>query len=115
MLQLLADEHFSHRILRGIKLRSKNLEVLTAQAVGLGGASDPALLAWAAERQRILLTHDRQTTPKHAHDRMRARLPMPGVVVVSDIAPVGEVIELVTLYLESGSEEEFDSHVIYLP
>jgi len=115
MLTFLADEHFSHRVLRGIKLRSKNLDVVTSQTVGLDGASDPALLAWAAEQQRILLTHDRQTIPKHAYDRIRARLPMPGVVVVSDTAPVGEAIELVTLYLESGGAEEFDNQVIYLP
>lgn len=115
MLPFLADEHFSHRLLRGIKLRNKSLDLMTAQTVGLDGASDPALLAWAAEEQRILMTHDRQTIPKHASERIRARLKMPGVIVVSDAAPVGEAIELVTLYLQCGSAAEFDNHIVYLP
>jgi hypothetical protein len=47
MLSVLADENFSHRILRGIKLRVKNLDAIVAQSVGLCGATDPTLLAWA--------------------------------------------------------------------
>ena len=84
MLSFLADENFSQRVLRGVKLRIKNIDVAVAQRLGLGGASDPALLAWAAEQQRILLTHDRQTIPRCAYDRIRAGQPMPGVIVVSD-------------------------------
>lgn len=72
MLAFLADENFSHRVLRGVKLRIKNLDLAMAQKVGLGGVSDLALLAWAAEHQRILLTHDRQTVPRYAYDRIFA-------------------------------------------
>jgi hypothetical protein len=91
MLSVLADENFSHRILRGIKLRAGNLDLLIAQNVGLGGSKDSALLALAAEQHRIVLTHDRQTIPRHAHERIRSRQPMPGVIVVSDTMPGDEL------------------------
>ncbi len=82
--------------------------------MGPDGTSDPALLAWAAKERHILITHERQTTPKQAYDRIRARLKMPGVILVSHTAPVGEAIELVTLYLKCGSAAEFDNHIVCL-
>jgi predicted nuclease of predicted toxin-antitoxin system len=115
MLSLLADENFSHRILRGIKLRIKNLDVVVGQSVGLCGASDPSLLAWAADQRRIVLTHDRQTLPKYAYDRIRSHQAMPGIIVVSDTMPVGEAIEVVTMYLECGTAEDFENLVMFLP
>jgi hypothetical protein len=115
MFSILADENFSYRILRGLKLRVKNLDLVVAQAVGLQEASDPELLAWAADEHRIVLTHDRQTMPKHAYGRVRSRQPMPGIIVVSDTMPVGEAIEALTMYLECGTAEDFENLVLFLP
>jgi Domain of unknown function (DUF5615) len=114
MLSVLADENFSHRILRGIKLRAGNLDVVVAQNVGLGGRKDAALLEWAAEHRRIVLTHDRQTIPKYAYDRVRALQPMPGVIVVSDTMPIGEAVEVLTIFLECGAAQDFAGFVIFL-
>jgi uncharacterized protein with PIN domain len=115
MLSVLADENFSHRILRGIRLRAGNIDVLIAQNVGLGRSKDAALLRWAAEQRRIVLTHDRQTIPKHAYERVRARQPMPGVIVVSDTMPIGEAVEALTVCLECGAVEDFENLVTFLP
>ncbi len=115
MVPVLTDENFSHRILRGIKLRIKNLDVVLAQSAGLGGARDPTLLAWAADQRRIVLTHDRQTIPQYAYDRIRSHQPMPGIIVVSDTVPIGEAIEVLAMYLECGTADEFENLVIFLP
>src|SRR5579872_1695650 len=115
MLSVVADENFSQRILRGIKLRVRGLDALVAQNTGLCGASDPALLAWAAEQRRVLLTHDRQTIPRYAYDRIRSYQPMPGVIVVSDTMPVGEAIETLTIYLECSMPEELENLVVFVP
>ena len=66
MLRLLIDQDLDHVILRGLLLRVPNLDVITAHQVGLSNASDPEVLAWAAEQERILVTHDRRTMPYHA-------------------------------------------------
>lgn len=115
MLPVLADENFNQRILRGLKLRIRKLDLIVAQSVGLCGASDPALLAWAADQGRIVLTHDRQTLPAHAYHRIRSRQPMPGIILVSDTMPLGEAIEILELYLECGTAEEFQDLVLFLP
>ena len=56
MLRLLIDQDLDHVILRGLLLRVPNLDVITAHQVGLSNASDPEVLAWAAEQERILVT-----------------------------------------------------------
>ena len=115
MVSLLADENFSHRILRGIRLRVDKVDLVVAQGTELSGARDPGLLAWAAEHDRILLTHDRQTMTEYAYDRVRAHQPMPGIIVVSDKIPVGEAIELLTMYIECGMPKDFENLVTYIP
>jgi len=59
MLRLLIDENFDHRILRGVKLRLPQLDYLAVQDTELKGIKDPPLLAWAAENNRVLVTHVR--------------------------------------------------------
>ena len=115
MLPVLTDENFSHRIVRGLKLRIKNLDLVVAQAAGLCEARDPALLAWAANQGRVVLTHDRQTMTKYAYDRVRSHQPMPGIIVVSDTMPAGEAIEVLTIYIECGTPQDVENLVFFLP
>jgi superfamily II DNA or RNA helicase len=69
---LLFDENFNHRILHGLELRVPNLDYVVAQEIELKGAKDPDLLAWAAEQNRIVVTHDLETMLKYAYDRVAA-------------------------------------------
>jgi hypothetical protein len=58
MLRLLVDENFDNDIVRGVLRRSMHVDLLRVQDIGLAGAEDPDVLAWAAQDNRILLTHD---------------------------------------------------------
>lgn len=84
MLRLLADENFSSDILRGLFLQRPDLDVARVQDVGLRGAVDPDILAWAARQGRIILTHDRATMPAYALQRVADGVEMPGVFIVGD-------------------------------
>ena len=66
MLRLLADENFNGDIVRGLLLRKPDLDIVRVQHVSLSGWVDPDVLAWAAENNRIVLTHDRATMPDFA-------------------------------------------------
>jgi hypothetical protein len=44
MLRLLADENLNNAILRGLRLRNPDLDIVRVQDVGLSGAEDPAVL-----------------------------------------------------------------------
>ncbi len=72
MLRLLADENFHGDIVRGLLLRQADLDIVRVQDVGIAGADDPDVLAWAAENNRIILTHDRATMTDYAYERVAA-------------------------------------------
>lgn len=78
-------------------------------------AKDEAILELAASTGRIVLTHDRQTMPKYAFDRVRAGLPMPGVVVVNKRVSVGAAVHALQLFLDCSSQEEWKDQVVFLP
>jgi hypothetical protein len=79
MLAPAADENLNNDIIRGLLRRRPDLNIIRVQDAGLSGASDPEVLAWAAQEGRILQTHDVSTLTRHAYDRVQAGLRMPGV------------------------------------
>jgi hypothetical protein len=90
------------------------LDLVRVQDVGLLNAEDPAILAWAAEDNRVLLTHDRATVPAFAYERMRGGESMPGVFVVDDRAAIGQAIDDVLLFALCSEESEWEGQVLYL-
>jgi predicted nuclease of predicted toxin-antitoxin system len=93
MLRLLADENFNNDIVRGVRLRDSKIDFLRAQDVGLKEVEDLEVLAWAADNDRIVVTHDRATMPDFAYQRIVAGLAMPGVFVLNDRLPIREAID----------------------
>lgn len=76
---------------------------------------DAVVLNWAATEGRILLTHDAQTMPVHAYDRVQIMLPMPGIFVVPQGEAIGRIIEDLILLAECSMESEWEGQVYYLP
>jgi len=85
------------------------------QDYGLAGADDPAILAWAAEQGRVVLTHDVSTMTAHAYSRILGGRPMRGVLEVPREVAVGRAIDDLVLLLECAEDDELDDQVRYLP
>jgi len=115
MIRFLADEDFNRRILRGLKRRLPALNVVRVQDVGLMTQPDTEVLEWAANENRVILTHDVTTMSKHAFDRVEQGLRMSGVIEVSQNIPIGEAIEELILIAECSLENEWHNRVLYLP
>lgn len=115
MLRLLADENFNGDIVRGLLLRGPDLDLVRVQDVALSGADDAAVLAWAAEHDRILVTHDRATLPSRAHERVVSGQPMPGAFILNDRLPPGRAIEELALLAACTEHREWRGLVVYLP
>ena len=114
-IRLLADENFDHIVVRGLFRQAPALDLVRVQDVGLTGASDQTILAWAAANGRILLTHDRSTVPDFAYARLADSLPMTGVFVVDDRAAIRDCIDSLLLIDEESDTPEWNGQVIYLP
>ena len=115
MLLFLSDEDFNRRIVRGLRRRLPRLDVVRVQDVGLIARPDTEVLEWAANENRVVLTHDVSTMSKHAFDRVNDKLTMSGVIEISQDVPIGEAIEELVLIAECSLENEWQNQVIYLP
>ena len=115
MLRLLIDQDLDHAILRGLLLRVPNPDVITAQQVGLSDASDPELLEWAAQQERIIVTHDRRTMPYHASSRIARAEKVAGVIVVSRQLPISQVINELEIIVLCSDMIEWENIVKHLP
>ncbi len=73
------------------------------------------MLAWAADAGRIVLTHDFRTMIDDAYERLRQRLPMPGLIAIRNGTPPGRAAEDILIVLECSLEGELDSQVRFVP
>ncbi len=115
MLRLISDQNFSGPILRGIALRIPDLDLVRARDVGLANVPDSVLLQWAAEEDRILLTHDVNTIPGFAYERVRAGLGMPGVFLVDSRMTIGKAIDELIVAIECTTPEDWKGRVEFFP
>jgi hypothetical protein len=115
MARFLADENFNNQIVRGVLRQSPDIDIVRVQDVSLSGADDPAVLAWAAQEGRIILTHDVATMITFAYERIQTGLSMPGLFEVSRRLPVGLAIEEIILIAECSLEGEWEGQVRFLP
>jgi hypothetical protein len=115
VIRLLSDENFNGNIVRGLFLRQPNLDLLRVQDVNLLNVDDPEILEWAANNNRILLTHDRATMPDFAYERLSRNQSMAGMFVVSDRMAVRQAIDDLLLIVDVTEQTEWKSQILYLP
>jgi hypothetical protein len=74
-----------------------------------------AFLALAAEQDRILVTHDRQTMPGHFAEFLMSGRSRPGVFLVSQHASIGEVIDALVLIWAASDATEWKNRIVNIP
>lgn len=114
-VRYLFDENCNARIFRGIRRRSSSLDIITVQEAGLGSADDSTILARAAERGLIVVSHDARTMIAHATAKLVVSSPMTGLIVIPQAYPIGQAIEDLLLIAEVSTGEEWHSKIVFLP
>lgn len=115
MLKLVSDENFHGDVLRGLLRRLPAVDLVRVQDIGLMGADDPTILQWAAEADRVLLTHDEDTMPGFAYARVRRGEPMPGVLLVTMAMSKREAIEQLLIAIQCLETSDCENLVHHLP
>jgi len=112
VIGLVADEYFSGPVVRGLRRRHPDADIVTVQEVGLTSASDPDVLEWAARQGRLVVSHDVQTMIRFANERTAAGKPMPGLIEAKRRLPPGLVIRdlYAIAYCSLPGEWEGQSH-----
>jgi predicted nuclease of predicted toxin-antitoxin system len=114
-LRLLTDQNFNNHIIVALRRRRPAIDVIRVHDIGLGSADDPALLEWAAQDERILISHDQATMADFGWERINAGLPMPGLIIVPLFAEVARVVDDLILIDECTRPAEWDCQVTRLP
>jgi len=113
-VRFLADEDVDVDMLQGLRSREPAIDILDVKTAGLRG--NPALLELAAQQDRILITHDRQTMTRHFRERVDAEKPSPGVFILpQQQSAIGEVIESLLLVWTASRADEWRSQIVFLP
>jgi predicted nuclease of predicted toxin-antitoxin system len=115
MLSLLMDQNFDQDILQGLYRRIPNLDAVTAFDMGLSRVPDPELLAWAAENNRILVTHDHQTMPDHVANRIAAGGRVAGVIIVPQQLHIRRAIDDLEIIIMCSIESDWINPIHRLP
>jgi hypothetical protein len=109
-----ADADLNEEIVAGVIRREPAIDFQTAPEAGLHGLSDPDVLARAAGENRILVTHDRRTMPRHFADFILQDA-SPGVFVIPQQLPVRLAIEELLLIWLASEGEEWVNLIVELP
>jgi hypothetical protein len=67
MLQLASDADVHGEIIRGLRRRAPDIDLVRVQDELAEGTPDPDVLAWAAAEGRVLISNDRNTMIAEAH------------------------------------------------
>jgi predicted nuclease of predicted toxin-antitoxin system len=107
------DVHVHGAITEG--LRSRGVDVLTAQEDGAAELDDPALLNRSTELGRILFTQD-QDFLREGAERQRSGEPFAGVIFAAQsVAMIGAYIRDLELVASASDAEEYLDRVVHLP
>ena len=116
MLRLASDADVNGEILRGLRRRLPEIDLVRVQEAWPEGTPDPEILAWAAMENRILITNDRNTMVGFAYQRAAAGVSMPGLIVTTNEQAIGSAIDDILLITQYMAEEEIrDQVVVFLP
>jgi hypothetical protein len=112
LIRFAADEDLDNHIVRALRHRFADIDIERVQEVRLTSAPDDRVLAWAAESDRVLLTHDASTMAAAAYRRIRLAERMPGVIVVPQWLPVSSALEDLSTIAECSVRDDWINQVL---
>ena len=115
MLDLLLDNDFNERIVAGVLAREPRLDVVRLREIGLDQAPDPQVLAYAADHERVVVTHDVNTMTAHAYRRVADGLKMPGMLVMHQTIDIGVGVHALLVTAACLNVGELEGQVWFLP
>lgn len=116
MLRLASDVDVHGDILRGLRRRRPDIDLVRVQDALAEGTPDREILAWAATEHRVLITNDRNTMIGFAYQRVAAGESVPGLIATTNEQSIGSAIDDSLLIAECMPEDEMrEQVVIFLP
>jgi len=110
----LADVDLHPGIVKGIGVRNPEVDFKISKFVLPEGTRDPDVPAFAAEHDRVLVSHDVNTMPRHFQEFTNART-SPGLILIPQRLGIGTAIGELLLVWECNDARDFLNKILYLP
>ncbi len=114
MVRFQADADLNQVIVSALIRRDARVDFRTAADASLDGMDDLAVLALAARDERVLVTHDSKTMPRHFASFVESET-SGGVVVIPQSLAVSRAVEDLLLIATATSPEDWANRICYLP
>ena len=110
-----ADADLNFDIVKAVRQREPAIDFASAVDAELEGVGDPEVLERAASENLVLVSHDRRTMLHHFRNRLTAEKSSPGLLIVSQDAPIGPVVEAIIVLWSVSGPAELRDQVYHLP
>lgn len=114
MLRLLADADVDRRVVSGLRRIENEIDFEIAEPETLKGLPDSLVLEFAANSDRVLVSHDRRTMATAFYAFIRDRQ-SPGLLLLKQTCPIGRAIDELRLCATVLSRDELINRVFFLP
>jgi predicted nuclease of predicted toxin-antitoxin system len=109
-----ADADLNEDIVTGVLRREPGIDFPTAASAGLRGRSDMEVLALAATKGRVLVSHDRKTMPRHFAEFVQTNT-NPGLFIISQKTDILAAVEDLLLIWHASDAEEWVNRICTIP
>lgn len=109
-----ADADLNEAIVRILLRRRPEIDFRTATEAGLAGVGDPEVLRRAAKDERIVVSHDRKTMPRHFGEFLLDNRSS-GLIIVSQKLSPYEVVDDLLVVWEASTAEEWVNRIASIP
>lgn len=120
-LRFLLDEHFRGLLWNAV-LRHDATDGLSLDVVCVGddfdlplGAPDPEILIWAEREERLLVSRDYHTMPRHFGRHLQSGRHSPGVLLVTHKVTLRAVVETLEIIAYTGRADQFADSLRFIP
>jgi predicted nuclease of predicted toxin-antitoxin system len=114
-VRFLADHDLNEHIPTGVARREPLIEFLRVRNAGLQRAGDQEILEYAAREGIVVVSHDVNTMPAAAFQRIEHGQPLAGLLIVKQTLAAGPVIDDLLLIWRTTELEEWKDQVVFLP
>ena len=111
----LADHDLNEHIVAGVLRCEPTIKFLRVRDLGMGKRSDQEILEYADREELLVVSHDVNTMPAVAYDRLLAGQSFPGLFMVPQTVPVGLAIENLVLVWAASELDDWENQVVFLP
>ncbi|NBD17363.1 MAG: hypothetical protein GVY04_14850 [Cyanobacteria bacterium] len=116
-IKFLLDENLPPRTIIALQRRHPEIDILRVGQIGAPalGTPDPEILLYLESRQRILVTDNRRSMPKHLEDHWSAQRQIWGLLWIRPRTSVGFLAEELALIWELSEAEEWIDQTAWIP